>query len=276
MNQKGFSSLFIILGIILAIGIAGGAYYFGKSQSAKPEALPSPNPVVTSRATLAPLPSPSPTLTTISTNPVSKKLNFTAKLTDNYKYALALQDSTTSKITKQKAIDLSVLGWDVDLPLKGNIFYNSRTEKVVIPLVRRAGGEGGNKSEGTLPDPPFYTAIYTTSFNPEDSLKQIYSTQDFESRVAILDEKRNLVYLGTTDGPVNETIWGVDLTSGKPKVLTEIKPNISPKENIIYEELAIDSNGDYLNQKILSNTNLKELASARINLNTNQITYTYP
>ena len=30
MNQKGFSSLFIVLGIILVLGIAGGAYYLGK------------------------------------------------------------------------------------------------------------------------------------------------------------------------------------------------------------------------------------------------------
>ncbi len=30
MNQKGFTPLFIILGIILVIGIAGGAYYLGK------------------------------------------------------------------------------------------------------------------------------------------------------------------------------------------------------------------------------------------------------
>lgn len=48
MNQKGFSPLFIILGIILVVGIAGGAYYFGKSQSVKPVVLPSP-PTVTSQ-----------------------------------------------------------------------------------------------------------------------------------------------------------------------------------------------------------------------------------
>lgn len=276
MNQKGFSPLIIILGIILVIGIASGAYYFRKSQSVKPEVLPSSNPMVTSRATLVPSPSLSPASTTISTNLVSKKLNFTARLIDNYKYKLTLQDSTTSKITKQKTIDLSVLGWDVDLPLKGNVFYNSKTEKIVIPLVRKAGGEGGNKPEGTLPDPPFYTAIYVTSFNPGDGLERVYYTKDFESRTAILDEKRNMVYLGATDGLVSEILWGVDLTSGKSKVLTEIKPNISSNENSIYEELVIDSSGDYLNQKILSDTNLKEIASTQINLNTNQITYTYP
>ncbi len=49
MNQKGFSPLVIILGIILIIGIAGGAYYFGKSQTKKPEASSSPNPMVVSQ-----------------------------------------------------------------------------------------------------------------------------------------------------------------------------------------------------------------------------------
>lgn len=61
MNQKGFSPLIIILGIFLVIGIAGGAYYFGKSQSVKPEVLPSPKSAVTSQApkpTLTPQPRP--------------------------------------------------------------------------------------------------------------------------------------------------------------------------------------------------------------------------
>ncbi len=33
MNQKGFSPIFVILGIILIIGIAGGAYYFGTTRN---------------------------------------------------------------------------------------------------------------------------------------------------------------------------------------------------------------------------------------------------
>lgn len=37
MNQKGFSSLLIVLGIILILSIAGGVYYFGKSQIPKPQ-----------------------------------------------------------------------------------------------------------------------------------------------------------------------------------------------------------------------------------------------
>lgn len=58
MNQRGFSSLFIILGIILIIGIAGGAYYFGttknKSQSQVQVVTQSPTPPVLA------IPSPTP------------------------------------------------------------------------------------------------------------------------------------------------------------------------------------------------------------------------
>ena len=45
-KQKGFSSLIIILGIVMILGIASGAYYFGTKKSAN--SAPSPTPVVTS------------------------------------------------------------------------------------------------------------------------------------------------------------------------------------------------------------------------------------
>lgn len=49
MSQKGFSLILIILGVLAMLGIAGGAYYFGKSQSVKPETTSSPIPVATSQ-----------------------------------------------------------------------------------------------------------------------------------------------------------------------------------------------------------------------------------
>lgn len=48
MSQKGFSVIYILVGILIIAGIAGGAYYFGKSQSNKPTAITqSPTPVIT-------------------------------------------------------------------------------------------------------------------------------------------------------------------------------------------------------------------------------------
>lgn len=56
MNQKGFTLLILLLGIILIIGIACGAYYFRISQIQKPQ-----NPIIASQA-------PQPTIT-LSSNP---------------------------------------------------------------------------------------------------------------------------------------------------------------------------------------------------------------
>lgn len=60
MEQKGSALLLIILGVVIILGAIGGIYYFGKLQSVKPEAAPSPNPVVTSQ-TPQPTPTPQPT-----------------------------------------------------------------------------------------------------------------------------------------------------------------------------------------------------------------------
>ncbi len=48
-KQNGFAPIIILVGILVIVAIAGGAYYFGKSQSVKQAALPSPNSVVTSQ-----------------------------------------------------------------------------------------------------------------------------------------------------------------------------------------------------------------------------------
>lgn len=54
-NQKGFSLILILLGIILVLGLAGVAYYLGKSQVSKPQPL---NQIVVPQT---PQPSPSST-----------------------------------------------------------------------------------------------------------------------------------------------------------------------------------------------------------------------
>lgn len=58
-NQKGFAPFLILVAILVVSGLVVGAYYFAKSQSAKSEVTPSPNPVVTSKTPQStPLPSP--------------------------------------------------------------------------------------------------------------------------------------------------------------------------------------------------------------------------
>lgn len=51
MNQKGFTPIILLIGLVLVIGIAGGAYYFGKTQ----------NPIITPQTTPNSSPTTSPT-----------------------------------------------------------------------------------------------------------------------------------------------------------------------------------------------------------------------
>jgi hypothetical protein len=54
--QKGQLPIFILVGILVIVAVAGGAYYLGRSTSPKP----SPTPVVTSTPTPSPDTSPTP------------------------------------------------------------------------------------------------------------------------------------------------------------------------------------------------------------------------
>lgn len=90
MNQRGFTPLFIILGIALVIGIAGGAYYLGKTQIPKQQ---SQNPVVNSQTpqptTISQTTSiPSPTLSDETANwktYTNTKCKYSIAFPNNYK-----------------------------------------------------------------------------------------------------------------------------------------------------------------------------------------------
>ncbi len=49
-KQKGFTPIIILVGILVIVAIAGGAYYFAKSQSVKPETTSFPNSVQTTQS----------------------------------------------------------------------------------------------------------------------------------------------------------------------------------------------------------------------------------
>ena len=70
-KQKGFTLILILVGIVIIASVAGGAYYFGKSQMSKPQP---PNPMVTSQT---PQPTPSPTNEIVNWKTyTNKKLSF--------------------------------------------------------------------------------------------------------------------------------------------------------------------------------------------------------
>ncbi len=66
-NQKGFSIIFILLGVVVVIGLAGGVYYLGKFQVSKPQPQ---NPMVVSQT---------PQVTPSSTPNEIVNFNFTFK-----------------------------------------------------------------------------------------------------------------------------------------------------------------------------------------------------
>lgn len=59
LKEKGFTPILLLVGFLLIVAVAGGAYYFGKSQSVRPEAVSTPNPTITSQV----IPSPSTAIT---------------------------------------------------------------------------------------------------------------------------------------------------------------------------------------------------------------------
>ncbi len=87
MSQKGFSLLFIILGIILVIGIAGGAYYLGKTQITKPQP---PNPVV-----LAQTPQPTPASSVVPSSTSDETANWKTYTNTKYGYIIKYPDNWT-------------------------------------------------------------------------------------------------------------------------------------------------------------------------------------
>ena len=71
--QKGFAPIFILVGILVIGGIAGGAYYFGKTQTPKPQV-----PQITSVPSSAPDTSPVP-------NGTGENVNADASRSANWK-----------------------------------------------------------------------------------------------------------------------------------------------------------------------------------------------
>lgn len=98
--SKGFAPIIIILGIVLLLGIAGGAYYLVKSQAPGPQpektATISPAPQVTAFPSSIPTPTPVETTSSPTSVPVVEEQfcggfagklcpsGYTCKLDGNY------------------------------------------------------------------------------------------------------------------------------------------------------------------------------------------------
>ena len=104
MNKKGFSTLFVILGIVLLIGIAGGAYYFSKSQNPKSQSI---TPVITSQTSQQ----------TAVSSPMSSGMESPEKTLQSLEKTL----SVSSPITDQKSRNW-INSDKHTIPLKGKTF----------------------------------------------------------------------------------------------------------------------------------------------------------
>lgn len=134
MNQKGFSPLLVILGIILAIGIAGGAYLLGKTQ---PQ-----NSVVTSQ-TLQPTITPQSTPTELTnTDAISNsKINEIQKKLEN-------DTQSYVEVINQSPVNKNILAYAAapkDYSVYGIYLYDNTSKQSTIlwKSTKSLAGRGG-------------------------------------------------------------------------------------------------------------------------------------
>lgn len=87
MNQKGFASILIIVGVFILAGVVGGIYYLGSRKAVT--TIPSPTSVITSKnlqSTPTPIQIPSPIATTTPTSTPKPTQNGTSS--EDIKYLL--------------------------------------------------------------------------------------------------------------------------------------------------------------------------------------------
>lgn len=105
--QKGFAPILIILGIVLLLGVAGGAYYFGQV-SVKVPTSPSQTPVPTSQTSISPT---QPVVkTTVSPTPtvVDETANWKTYTGNKYSFKYPANDWKINQSTASLVNDVSV------------------------------------------------------------------------------------------------------------------------------------------------------------------------
>lgn len=126
--QKGFAPLILLVGILVIIGVAGGAYYFGKFQALKSQL---PNSVVTSQT---PKPttsaiSPTPTGTDETTNPDSTGANWKEYRTTYYvlNYPSNWNTGIPDMDASEQNLDHTYFGNSSDLYILGISVYGQQS-----------------------------------------------------------------------------------------------------------------------------------------------------
>lgn len=135
MNQKGFSIVLILIGIIIvAAGLIGGVYYLGTLKNTKPQ---SQNSVVTSQT----LPSPTPDETTNWKTYISIKGDFTMKYPSNfYTSKVAVYEGGGDEIYIADS-EKTIKQWQQSIDLT--------TQNILIQPIKLSLGELGDINDHT-------------------------------------------------------------------------------------------------------------------------------
>lgn len=270
MNQKGFSPVTTIL-VVVILGIFGGVYFL-RNQGIINRTNSVDNIQNTSITTQA-----TDRNTEESKTDFSGNLVFESKSYGDYIYEVSLMDNSTKKVVQQREIDLSKLGWDV-VPVEedhfedNTLYYDLKTDSILIPLITAPGGIGGNKPEGRLPDPPFYSAIYSTTFKDNANLVKIYSTDDYEARHSSFNQDKQQIYLTediSNGDNSHEIIWSVDIVNGKIEKVVDVILKPLAESGSIFMDLQIIDNK--IRQKIDPNGGSNKSKVVTIDLETRQI-----
>ncbi len=103
--QKGFTPILILVGILVIVAVAGGAYFFGKSQVSKSQL---PNPVVTSQT-------PQPIITSQSSSTVVPSNNLKTFNDSTYKYSFKYPDTWLVNQSDQGDYQFQVWDRSIDI-----------------------------------------------------------------------------------------------------------------------------------------------------------------
>ena len=134
MSQKGQIQI-ILIGILILAGVAGGAYYFGKSQAPK-----SKNPVVTSTS---PTPDASPAPTG-----AEETANWKTYTNTQYSYSISYPDSWEVREAKPRVGNSTV--WS------GEILDQQLKEVQKVSFINRSRGNQGSLTVGIRSNPDNY------------------------------------------------------------------------------------------------------------------------
>lgn len=184
---------------------------------------------------------------------------FIATRMGSKKYKAFLFDRETKEI-KEKILDLTnIPGWILDTRFESefgtdSVHYNPKTDEIILIYTNRSSGM--ESPPGSLP-PPFYYAVYKTTFEPSQKLELIYSRSEEDPLIqyTLLDPVRNTLILMTTElDPYKHEIIGLDLITSKINKIAKIPTTVDSKEVTDISNMRLSVDGEKIYQILTTGT----------------------